>query len=242
MYFVLVKEIETGKIVNKAELDANQNINGELANLAFLVKRQFQNRYPSTQFDVIISEAENYNELLNTINNQKVQLAFKSGDSTSFDSFSMFGSLSYLLITNIAAMVGGTIILFILLAMRLIYNPFIFILGVFILFIYLVIDYKIWTRKGIHIVAIDKNGLTLFIGDELKLFRIKREEISDVIIKKSFKRIIVTILLGGSTLNVFSGINLLPGNKIKLTDDAFRGVDFKIFIKKINELWPNLRI
>lgn len=63
MYFVLVREIATGKIVDKVELSANQNIAGELARLAVITRKQYENKYPSDKYFITYGEAPNYDEL-----------------------------------------------------------------------------------------------------------------------------------------------------------------------------------
>ena len=59
MYFVLVREISSGKIVDKAELSVTGNIGDELARLALLTRKQFESRYPSDKYSVTYEEANN---------------------------------------------------------------------------------------------------------------------------------------------------------------------------------------
>ncbi|MFA5804770.1 MAG: hypothetical protein WC879_08995 [Melioribacteraceae bacterium] len=242
MYFVIVKEISSEKIVDKAELSVNNNIGGELAHLAWLTKRQFENRYPPDQYYVSYEEANNWDELQLKLQNESKTIIGTSDQSQSSETFTMIGSRSYLFLVNIGAMIAGTIILFFLLIIRLIYNPFLFILGIFILFIYMYIDYKRWMKKGIQMVSIDKDGLTVYRGQELIQTRVDKKQITGINVFKKLNRRIVNILLGGYADSSFPGITLFSGPRIRITDDAFREAEFGIFIEKLRELKPELRI
>ncbi len=233
MYFVLVKEIETGKIIDKAEISSTGNIGGELAHIASLTKRQLENRYPSDKYYVTFEAAESWQSLQNKL---------KSTSSIDEEVFTMCGSRYNLFLINIGAMVGGTILLFLLLAVRLIYNPFIFILGVIILFLYLYIDIKRWMKKGIHTVKIDKNGFTVYRGIKNSPSRIGKEQITAINVFKKLNRKIVNILLGGYADTSLPGITFFSGPRIRITDDAFNQAEFAIFINKLKELRPELTI
>jgi hypothetical protein len=242
MYFVIVKDIASGKIVDKADLSVTGNIGDELANLAWLTKRQFENRYPSDKYQVTYEEANSWEELQIKFENEKKQMAQATGHSESEDVFTMIGSRSSLLLINIGAMIAGTIILFFLLIIRLIYNPFIFILGIFVLSTYLYIDYKRWMRKGIQMVSIDKVGLTVYRGHKLIQTRVDKKQITGINVFKKINRRIVNILIGGYADSSLPGVTLFSGPRIRITDDAFGEAEFGIFIEKLRELKPELTI
>lgn len=239
MYFLIVKEIATGKIVDKAELSATGNIAGELSHLALLTKRQFENRYPSNKYFVTYEEAGSWEELQIKFENDKKQIAQITGHSESDDVFTMIGSRSNLFLINIGAMVAGIIILFFLLTIRLIYNPFIFILGIFVLFIYMFIDYKRWIKKGVQMVSIDNDGLTVYRGQKLLQNRVYKKQITGINVFKKINRRIVNILLGGYADSSIPGVTLFSGPRIRITDDAFSEAEFNIFIEKIRSLIQN---
>ncbi len=239
MYFVIVKDIATGKIVDKAELSGTRNIEGELAHLAWLTRKQFEKKYPSDKYYITYQEADSLEDLLNKLNDQPDQ----TGSNTEREEvFTMIGSRTYLFMIGIGAMVGGSILLFLLLVIRLIYNPFLFILFIFLLFMYLFIDYIRWVKKGIQIVAIDKNGLTVYRGKELIQTRVDKKQITGINVFKKLNRRIVNILLGGYADSSLPGVTLFSGQRIRITDDAFRDAEFGIFIEKLRELRPELII
>lgn len=231
MYFVIVNDIASGKIVDKAELTATGNIGGELAHLAWLTKRQFEDRYPSDKYRVTYEEADSWEILLNQLN---------STSQTDEEVFTMSGSRYNLFLINVGAMIGGMVLLFFLLVIRLIYNPFIFILGIIILFLYFYIDFKRWMRKGIHTVRIDKEGLTIIRGAQNISTRINKKQINGINVFKKLNRKIVNILLGGNADSSFPGVTLFSGPRIRITDDAFGQAEFAIFIDKLRELNPEL--
>jgi hypothetical protein len=231
MYFVIVKDIASGEIVDKAELSANDNIGGELTQLAWLTKRQFENRYPPDKYRVTYEKAKSWDEL---------QSKLKTDSSIDKESFIMTGSHSNLLIVNVSTMIIGTILLFFLLVIRLIYNPFIFIIGVFVLFGYLYIDFRRWVKKGIQIVKIDKEGITVYRGNKMQPVRIDARQITGINVFKKLKRRIVNILLGGYADSSLPGVTLFSGPRIRITDDAFDNAEFGIFIEKLRELKPEL--
>lgn len=224
MYFVVVKEISTGKIVDKAELLSTGNMFGDLAPSALLTKKNFERQYPPENYSITFEKAESWEEL-------------KSKNvPTDNDAFRMIGSRTYQLIVNIAAMICGTILMFILMIARLLFNPFLFIVGIFILFLYLAIDYSIWLNKGIHMIEIDKNGFTVYYGKEMIPSRIDKKQITGINYFKKLNRRIINILLGGITDNTFSGITLFSGPRIRITDEAFNEKEFRVFEKLIYEL------
>jgi hypothetical protein len=137
-------------------------------------------------------------------------------------------------------MIIGTILLFFLLVIRLIYNPFIFIIGVFVLFGYLYIDFRRWVKKGIQIVKIDKEGITVYRGNKMQPVRIDARQITGINVFKKLKRRIVNILLGGYADSSLPGVTLFSGPRIRITDDAFDNAEFGIFIEKLRELKPEL--
>ena len=231
MYFVIVREISSGKIVDKSELTSTGNIGGGLANLTWLTKRQLENKYPPDKYEVTYQEAESW---------QYLQKKLEDNSETNADIFTMTGSRTYRFMVNTGAMVAGIILLFILLVVRLIYNPFIFILGIIILFFYLYFDYKRWMKKGIQKIRIDKEGLTVFRGIENNQTRIDVRQITGINVFKKLNRRIVNILLGGYADSSLPGITLFSGPRIRITDDAFNEAAFGIFIEKLRALKPGL--
>jgi len=231
MYFVIVKDITSGEIVDKAELSVNDNIGGELAHLAWLTRKQYENRYPSDKYRVTYEEANSWEEL---------QLKLKNDLSTSEEIFTMTGSRTNLLLVNISAIIFGIVLIFLLLIIRLIYNPFIFIFGIIILFLYFYFDYKRWMKKGIQMVKIDKKGITVYRGNKMRPTRIEAGQITGINVFKKLNRKIVNILLGGQADSSLPGVTLFSGPRIRITDDAFSEAEFKIFIEKLRELRPDI--
>ena len=238
MYYVIVKDIATGNIVEKSELNASGNIGGELAHLAWLTRKQFE-KYSPDKYFVTYQEADSFAALLNKLNEQPDQSNTKK---ESGEVFTMIGSCSSFFLVNLGAIIAGILILFFLLIIRLIYDPFIFILGIFVLFFYMYIDYKRWMKKGIQMVSIDKGGLTVYCGHKLVQTRVDKKQITRINIFKKFKRRIVNIMLGGYADSSLPGVTLFSGPRIRITDDAFREAEFGIFIKKLRELKPELTI
>lgn len=228
MYFVVVKEISTGKIVDKADLSSAGNMGGDLSQSALLTKRNFERQYPPETYSITFEKAESWEE----IKSKNVP-----ADN---DTFRMTGSRTYQLIVNIAAMICGTFIMFLLMTVRLLFNPFLFILGIFILFLYLAIDYSIWLKKGIHMIEIDKNGFTVYYGTEMIPARIDKKQITGINFFKKLNRRIVNVLLGGNADSSIPGITLFSGPRIRITDEAFNESEFGIFVKLLYEMRPDI--
>lgn len=239
MYFVIVKDIASGKIVDKAELSASGNIGDELAPLALLTKRQFENKYPSDKYQVTYEQANSWEELQIKLEDEKKQMAQATGHSANDDVFTMIGSRASLFLVNLGAIIAGIIILFFLLIIRLIYNPFIFIFGIFVLFLYMYIDYKRWIKKGIQMVSIDAEGLNVYRGEGLIKTRVDKKQITGINVFKKLNRRIVNILLGGYADSSLPGVTLFSGPRIRITDDAFNEAEFGIFIEKLRGLIPD---
>ncbi|NJD22432.1 MAG: hypothetical protein FIA82_07145 [Melioribacter sp.] len=226
MYFVIVKEISTGKIIDKAELAATGNIGSELAHLAWLTIRQLENKYPSDKYNVTYQESDNWESLLEKL---------KDNLETNDEVFTMSGSRTYVLMVSVCAMIAGIILMFILLVIRLIYNPFLFILGIMIFSMYFFFDFKRWMKKGIQKIQIDRNGLTIFRGNENKQTRIDKNQITGINVFKKLNRRVVNILLGGQANSSLPGVTLFSGPRIRITDDAFNEAEFGIFMNKLLE-------
>lgn len=230
MYFVIVKEVETGKIVDKVELRYSNNIGGEISHLAWLTKRQFENKYPSEKYFVTYDEAENWEVLQKKLNDNSL---------SNEEVFTMTGTRYLLFLTNVGAMIGGAILIFFLLTVRFIYDPTLFVLFMMILFIYLFFDYQRWIYRGIHKISITKDGLTLYYGNKLIPLKIDKKQINGIDVFKKMNRRIVNILIGGSADKSIPGVTLFSGPRIRITDDAFNDAEFRIFIKKLEQLKPN---
>ncbi len=228
MYFVVVKEISTGRIVDKMELSSTGNMVESLSQSALLTKRNFERQYPPENYSITFEKAESWEEL-----ESKNALAAN-------DIFRMTGSRTYQLIVNIAAIIGGTFLMFILMTARLIFTPVLFITGIFILFIYLAVDYSIWFSRGIHMVEIDNNGFTVYYGKEMIPARIDKKQITGINYFKKFNRRIVNVLLGGNSDNSIPGVTLFSGPRIRITDEAFNEAEFRVFVKLIYNLKPDI--
>ncbi len=228
MYFVVVKEISTGTIVDKAELPGMKALSGSIAQLAYQLKEQFKTRYSPETYTVTFEEAENWEELLSKNISNK--------DST----FRMIGSRTYQLVVNIAAMIGGTFLISFLLVVRLIYSPFLFIVCIFILFLYLTIDYSIWLNKGIHMIEMDISSFTVYYGKEMIPARIDKRQITGINVFKKLNRRIVNIMLGGYADNTIPGVTLFSGPRIRITDEAFNESEFGIFVKLLYDMRPDI--
>lgn len=229
MYFVIVKEISTGKIVDKSELPSAGSRNGEISRLALQKKRDFERQYSPERYSITYEKADSWQEI------QQKNL------STNFNIFRMTGSRTYQLIVNIAAMIGGTFLMFILMAARLIFTPFLFITGIFILFIYLAVDYSIWLSRGIHMVEIDNNGFSVYYGKEMIPARIDKKQITGINYFKKFNRRIVNVLLGGNSDNSIPGVTLFSGPRIRITDEAFNDAEFGVFMQLLYDLRQDIK-
>jgi len=234
MYYVLVREISSGKIVDKVELSLNQNIAGELAHLALATRKQCENKYPADKYFITYEEAPGYDELL-----AKLALT-DSSQNKNQNTFKMHASGYYLMIVNVSGFVLGAALLFLLLVIRVLYNPFLFIVGMMLIGFYLLFDYKKWMKKGIQLVEINTEGINIFRGSEMILSRIDKKQITGINVFKKIKRRIVNILLGGYADSSLPGVTLFSGPRIRITDDAFSEAEFGIFIEKLRELKPDI--
>lgn len=238
MYFVIVKDIASGKIVDRADLSVKGNPGDELAQRALLTKKQFENNYPPDKYLVTYEEAGSWEELQIEFEEAKKKFAQEMGFVDNEDVFTMIGSRTTLYLVSIIAMIVGIILLFFLLMLRLIYNPFIFILGTFTLFIYLYVDYKIWMKNGIRIVSINRNCLTIYRGHRLIQTIVDKKQIIRIDVFKKLNRQIVNILLNGYADKSLPGVSFFSRPQIRITDDAFSEAEFGIFIEKLHELKP----
>ena len=226
MYFVIVKEICTGKIIDKVELSTSGNQIDNLLTQASAARKQFANLYPPESYAVTFEEADNWEQLQTKFNET-------SGNGKVF---TMIGSHSSFLMINILTMIIGTVLLFIFLIIRLLYNPFLFIIGIMILFAYCFFDFKRWLRQGIQMVKIDEGGITIYRGSQMKATRIEKKNITDINVFKKLNRRIVNILLSGYVDSSIPGVAFFSGPKVKITNDAFNNNEFNVFIQKAEEL------
>lgn len=237
MIFVLVRELSTYQIIDHAEISINKNIDGELARVALLTRKQYELKYPRDKYYISFEEAEDFTRLLSRIecetNTQSIH--FSSDKNT----FRMEGTKYFLFIVNISGFILGAILLFILLVFRILYNPFIFIIGLMILGFYFVSDYIHWQKKGIQLIEIDSDGITFCRGTAMVKSRIDKKQITSINVFKKFKRRIVNIMLGGFADSSLPGVTLFSGSRIRITDDAFSEAEFGIFIQKLRELKPD---
>ncbi|MEO0075461.1 MAG: hypothetical protein ABIK31_05055 [candidate division WOR-3 bacterium] len=154
------------------------------------------------------------------------------------EKFRIQASKKHLLTVNLGGIILGVFLLLLLLMVRHRYTLGLLIVGIGILIIYMLADYLIWQNRGIRIIEIDQDGITLYRGKNKTIQSIQRNQITDINIFKKLNRRIVTIILGGEVIKPAAGITLFKGERIRIADDAFDDNDFTVLIEKLKQLKP----
>ncbi|MCX7995843.1 MAG: hypothetical protein N3A65_08780 [candidate division WOR-3 bacterium] len=153
--------------------------------------------------------------------------------------FRIEGKIRYMVYTNFGGIIAGGILLFLLLRIRGSYTTVLFIIGLAILVLYMVIDFLIWEKKGIRVIEIDKNGISLYRGKEKKLTRVEKNQITDIDFFSKLGRRVINILTGGRKFKPFPGVTIFQGPRIRITDDAFNDSEFSIFVERLKSFYGN---
>lgn len=151
------------------------------------------------------------------------------------ENFRIQASKKHLLTVNLGGIILGIFLLLLLLIVRHLYTLGLFIVGIGILIVYMITDYLIWQNRGIRIIELDQDGITLYRGKNKTIQRIPRNQITNINIFKKLNRRIVTIILGGGIIKPAAGITLFKGERIRIADDAFDDNDFSALIKKLKQ-------
>lgn len=154
------------------------------------------------------------------------------------EKFRIQASKKHLLRVNLGGIILGIFLLLLLLIVRHLYTLSLFIVGIVILIVYMIADYLIWQHRGIRLIELDQDGITLYRGKNKTVQRIQRNQITDINIFKKLNRRIVTIILGGEIIKPAAGITLFKGERIRIADDAFNDNDFSVLIEKLKQLKP----
>ena len=132
----------------------------------------------------------------------------------------------------VASIAGG--IIFLLLFIRGIFAPPVFIL-LYLFFIgYMAIDFMMWRNKGIRIIFLTEEGLLLICGKNEREEFIPYSAVTDINLHKKGPRKIVNILLGGKAGRFAPGVTLFSGKRKRITNDAFDDVKFDNFISLLS--------
>ncbi len=151
--------------------------------------------------------------------------------------FRIEAKAKYMMYTNFGGIIFGILLLYILLSIRKSYSIILFIVGIFIIVLYMVIDYLIWQKKGIRVIEIDANGINFYKGKDRKLFRVEKSQITEInFFSKLGRRVINIILIGGKVVHITPWITLFFGPRIRFTDDAFNDNQFTNFVEKLRQL------
>lgn len=145
---------------------------------------------------------------------------------------------SQLLINSIGLIVGAVLLL-VLLFIRVLFSPLLFIIGFLVLALFMIGDYLIWQQRGIRSIEIDENGITLLRGKRHTPQRIERRMIRDIDICKKLNRRVVTISMGGKPDKTLPGVTTFRGVRTRITDDAFNEHEFTLFIARLTQFHQN---
>lgn len=206
--YVKVSDETTGEIIDKINIQTSD------VNKEYEMKRIFK--------EVI--------EKGYTDDKYKVEIVSEEDKTASQIIFTIKASAKNFIFVNLSGLILGVILLFIMLIIRNIYMTGLFFSGIIILGTYMLIDYMIWLKKGIRKIEIDNDGLNFYFGEENKLVRVNKKDITDVDIFKKLNRRILNIVVGGNVIS-FPGMTFFFGNRIRIPEDSFNEKEFTEFLK-----------
>ncbi|MFH0992130.1 MAG: hypothetical protein V1799_19175 [bacterium] len=231
MHFIFVIEKSTGAIIDKNEIEettSGNRLDDELSFITEIARKQIERKYPSPQYEVVSYTGPNLDHVLAAhpeLNPQRAKVNFR-----------MEGSRKSLLIVNASGlMIGIVLIILLSIARQFAWSGFI-ILACTILFFYMLIDYILWEIRGIKLVEIDEEGVTFYRGIRKRKVRIEATQITGIDEFKKLHRKVVNILLGGEAEKVLPGVTIFAGPRLRITNDAFRDLEFNQFIERIRAL------
>lgn len=138
------------------------------------------------------------------------------------------------LIINIivSTLIGGFI--FLILFLRGLFSPFLF-LGVYaFVLIYMILDYIYWLKRGIKSIYLNNEGINLNYMSGSKEEFIPYSDVTDLNLFKKGARIIVNIMLGGKQNKIPAGITIFSGKRKRITNDSFKDEEFNNFIRLVS--------
>ncbi|HEC79500.1 MAG TPA: hypothetical protein ENI34_10260 [candidate division WOR-3 bacterium] len=219
--FLYVRDKETGKIVDKIEIEktaftAGSEATERLSEIIGILKGRLREKYPAERYDITGPEPQ---EL----------------EGPALHPFKMEAKGHLLFFTNLGGVILGAVLLFLLLLLRHIYVFILFIIGVLGIILYMAVDYIIWWKKGIRAVEVDENGVVLYRGKHRRPVKLDFEQITGIDFFTKLNRRVITILTGGKALKVIPGITLFSGPRIRITDDTFGDDEFTVFIERLKQ-------
>lgn len=150
--------------------------------------------------------------------------------------FKIEADSKYLIYTNIGGVIGGIILLLLLSSLKGISSNYLFIVGIIIIFLYMLSDFIRWQSSGIRKIEIERNFIKIYRGRNKNLINIPIEKITGIDIFSKLGRRVINIMLGGTISKPISGITLFSGPRIRITDDYFKDTDFDKFVEVLMKI------
>jgi hypothetical protein len=97
-------------------------------------------------------------------------------------------------------------LLLLLLFIRLLFHPLLFAIGLVIIAVYFIWDYRRWQKNGIWRLDLTEKGLWIFQNHQPQPLWLPWENITGIDIFQKINRYILTILTGGSRDQVLPGV------------------------------------
>ena len=151
--------------------------------------------------------------------------------------FQMKASYKSLIIVNGSGAILGAVLFYFIIKGRAFFDPYFAGLVIIGLLAYFVIDYITWQKKGIRQIEVDRKGVRIFRGKEMKVTEVTPNEIQEVNVFTKMTRRVVHILKPGSKkIETIPGLTFFRGPRERLTNDAFDGDHFELFIVLLKKL------
>jgi hypothetical protein len=151
--------------------------------------------------------------------------------------FQMKASYRSLILVNGLGAILFAFLLYFIIKGRAFFDPIFAGLIVLGLIAYFVLDYILWQKRGIRQIEVDKKGVRIFRGKEMKVSAISPSEIKEVDVFTKMTRRVVHILKPGSKkLEAIPMFTFFRGPRERITNDAFDVDHFELFIILLKKL------
>ena len=148
--------------------------------------------------------------------------------------FRLEAKWTYIVATNIGAMVLGAVLLLLVTLARGLFSPVLYLCFCLVLAFYMVGDVVLWWRRASGQSRSLMPG-SPFAGDRRRATWIPVSQITGVDVFSKLGRKVVNILTGG-TVTRLPGVTLFSGPRIRVTSDAFNEGEFEAFVKKVRSI------
>jgi hypothetical protein len=139
---------------------------------------------------------------------------------------------------NLYGFLSGGALLLLLLFIRLLFHPLLFAIGLVIIAVYFIWDYRRWQKNGIWRLDLTEKGLWIFQNHQPHPLWLPWENITGIDLFQKINRYILTILTGGSRDQVLPGVTLFSGSRLRVPNDAFSDQEYRQFVHALAKQYP----